>query len=64
MNGAVEAANKNIKKIVGKMTETYRDRSMECFIFFVIENNGLKYLLIFYKKYFIEGLSYYSTNKN
>ncbi|KAA3470660.1 RNA-directed DNA polymerase [Gossypium australe] len=23
MNGAVEAANKNIKKIVGKMTETY-----------------------------------------
>ncbi|KAK8366682.1 hypothetical protein V6Z12_A02G135900 [Gossypium hirsutum] len=24
MNGAVEAANKNIKKIVGKMTETYR----------------------------------------
>ncbi|KAG8482730.1 hypothetical protein CXB51_023942 [Gossypium anomalum] len=25
MNGAVEAANKNIKKIVGKMTETYRD---------------------------------------
>ena len=25
MNGAVEAANKNIKKIVGKMTEAYRD---------------------------------------
>ncbi|KAG8472255.1 hypothetical protein CXB51_034451 [Gossypium anomalum] len=25
MNGAVEAANKNIKSIVGKMTETYRD---------------------------------------
>ncbi|KAG8483053.1 hypothetical protein CXB51_021946 [Gossypium anomalum] len=25
MNGAVEAVNKNIKKIVGKMTETYRD---------------------------------------
>ncbi|KAA3467684.1 gag/pol polyprotein [Gossypium australe] len=25
MNGAVEAANKNIKKIVGKMTEIYRD---------------------------------------
>ncbi|KAG8497464.1 hypothetical protein CXB51_008660 [Gossypium anomalum] len=25
MNGAVEAANKNIKKIMGKMTETYRD---------------------------------------
>nr|XP_012466366.1 unnamed protein product [Gossypium raimondii] len=25
MNGAVEAANKNIKKIVGKMTKTYRD---------------------------------------
>ncbi|XP_052490763.1 uncharacterized protein LOC128043012 [Gossypium raimondii] len=25
MNGAVEVANKNIKKIVGKMTETYRD---------------------------------------
>ncbi len=25
MNGAVEAANKNIKKIVAKMTETYRD---------------------------------------
>ncbi|KAG8488285.1 hypothetical protein CXB51_018002 [Gossypium anomalum] len=25
MNGAVEAANKNIKKIVRKMTETYRD---------------------------------------
>ncbi|KAK5776984.1 hypothetical protein PVK06_044949 [Gossypium arboreum] len=25
MNGAVEAANKNIKKIVGKMAETYRD---------------------------------------
>ncbi|XP_052489800.1 uncharacterized protein LOC105764069 [Gossypium raimondii] len=25
MNGEVEAANKNIKKIVGKMTETYRD---------------------------------------
>ncbi|XP_012453450.1 uncharacterized protein LOC105775483 [Gossypium raimondii] len=25
MNGAVEAANKNIKRIVGKMTETYRD---------------------------------------
>ncbi|KAG8491163.1 hypothetical protein CXB51_014306 [Gossypium anomalum] len=25
MNGAVEAANKKIKKIVGKMTETYRD---------------------------------------
>ncbi|KAG8502290.1 hypothetical protein CXB51_001975 [Gossypium anomalum] len=25
MNRAVEAANKNIKKIVGKMTETYRD---------------------------------------
>ncbi|KAG8473279.1 hypothetical protein CXB51_035201 [Gossypium anomalum] len=25
MNGAMEAANKNIKKIVGKMTETYRD---------------------------------------
>ncbi|KAG8500943.1 hypothetical protein CXB51_002865 [Gossypium anomalum] len=25
MNGAVEAANNNIKKIVGKMTETYKD---------------------------------------
>ncbi|OMO53214.1 Integrase, catalytic core [Corchorus capsularis] len=25
MNGAVEAANKNIKKIVAKMTETYKD---------------------------------------
>ena len=25
MNGAVEAANKNIKKIRGKMTETYKD---------------------------------------
>ncbi|KAA3462539.1 protein NYNRIN-like [Gossypium australe] len=25
MNGAMEAANKNIKKIVGKMTETYKD---------------------------------------
>ncbi|GMI89758.1 hypothetical protein HRI_002645100 [Hibiscus trionum] len=25
MNGAVEAANKNIKKIVGKMVETYKD---------------------------------------
>ncbi|KAG8474563.1 hypothetical protein CXB51_031307 [Gossypium anomalum] len=25
MNGAVETANKNIKKIVGKMNETYRD---------------------------------------
>ncbi|KAA3476498.1 RNA-directed DNA polymerase (Reverse transcriptase), Ribonuclease H [Gossypium australe] len=25
MNGAVEAANKNIKKIMGKMTETYKD---------------------------------------
>ncbi|KAG8490080.1 hypothetical protein CXB51_015364 [Gossypium anomalum] len=25
MNGAVEAANKNIKRIVGKMTETYKD---------------------------------------
>ncbi|KAA3458454.1 gag/pol polyprotein [Gossypium australe] len=25
MNGAVEAANKNIKKIIGKMTETYKD---------------------------------------
>ncbi|KAA3481527.1 reverse transcriptase [Gossypium australe] len=25
MNGAVEAANKNIRKIVGKMTETYKD---------------------------------------
>ncbi|KAA3487092.1 RNA-directed DNA polymerase (Reverse transcriptase) [Gossypium australe] len=25
MNGTVEAANKNIKKIMGKMTETYRD---------------------------------------
>ncbi|KAA3483747.1 RNA-directed DNA polymerase (Reverse transcriptase), Ribonuclease H [Gossypium australe] len=25
MNGAVEAANKNIKRIVGKMIETYRD---------------------------------------
>ncbi|KAK5836098.1 hypothetical protein PVK06_011847 [Gossypium arboreum] len=25
MNGAVEAANKNIKKIVGKITETYKD---------------------------------------
>ncbi|KAA3469376.1 Integrase, catalytic core [Gossypium australe] len=25
MNGVVEAANKNIKKIVGKMTETYKD---------------------------------------
>lgn len=25
MNRAVEAANKNIKKIVGKMTETYKD---------------------------------------
>ncbi|KAA3486006.1 receptor-like protein 12 [Gossypium australe] len=25
MNGAVEAANKNIKKIVGKMTETYKN---------------------------------------
>ncbi|XP_052483032.1 uncharacterized protein LOC105795690 [Gossypium raimondii] len=25
MNGAVEAANKNIKKFVGKMTETYKD---------------------------------------
>ncbi|KAA3462089.1 RNA-directed DNA polymerase (Reverse transcriptase), Ribonuclease H-like protein [Gossypium australe] len=26
MNGAVEAANKNIKRIMGKMTETYKDR--------------------------------------
>ena len=25
MNGAVEATNKNNKKIVGKMTETYKD---------------------------------------
>ncbi|KAK5837370.1 hypothetical protein PVK06_013180 [Gossypium arboreum] len=25
MNGAIEAANKNIKKIVGKMTGTYKD---------------------------------------
>ncbi|KAG8479126.1 hypothetical protein CXB51_028998 [Gossypium anomalum] len=25
MNGAIEAANKNIKKIVGKMAETYKD---------------------------------------
>ena len=25
MNGAVEAANKNIKKIVAKMTDTYKD---------------------------------------
>ncbi|KAA3481291.1 RNA-directed DNA polymerase (Reverse transcriptase), Ribonuclease H [Gossypium australe] len=25
MNGVVEAANKNIKKIVGKMIETYKD---------------------------------------
>ena len=25
MNGAVEAANKNVKKIVGKMTDTYKD---------------------------------------
>ena len=25
MNGAVEAANKNIKKIIQKMTMTYRD---------------------------------------
>ncbi|KAK5832732.1 hypothetical protein PVK06_016535 [Gossypium arboreum] len=25
MNGAVEAANKNIKRIIGKMTETYKD---------------------------------------
>lgn len=25
MNGAIEAANKNIKKIVGKMTENYKD---------------------------------------
>ncbi|KAA3460712.1 receptor-like protein 12 [Gossypium australe] len=25
MNGAVEEANKNIKKIVGKITETYKD---------------------------------------
>ena len=25
MNGAVEAANKNVKKILSKMTETYKD---------------------------------------
>ena len=25
MNGAVEAANKNLKKIIAKTTETYRD---------------------------------------
>ena len=25
MNGAVEAANKNIKKILVKMTDTYKD---------------------------------------
>ena len=25
MNGAVEAANKNVKKIITKATETYRD---------------------------------------
>ena len=25
MNGAVEAANKNIKKIIAKMTDTYKD---------------------------------------
>ena len=25
MNGAVEAANKNVKKIVAKMTNTYKD---------------------------------------
>ncbi|KAG8474675.1 hypothetical protein CXB51_031129 [Gossypium anomalum] len=25
MNGAIEAANKNIKRIIGKMTETYKD---------------------------------------
>ena len=25
MNGAIEAANKNIKKIIGKMTTTYKD---------------------------------------
>ena len=25
MNGAVEAANKNVKKIVAKMTDTYKD---------------------------------------
>ena len=25
MNGAVEAANKNVKKILSKMTDTYKD---------------------------------------
>ena len=25
MNGAVEAANKNVKKILAKMTDTYKD---------------------------------------
>ena len=25
MNGAIEAANKNVKKIVAKMTDTYKD---------------------------------------
>ena len=25
MNEAVEAANKNVKKIMGKMTDTYKD---------------------------------------
>ena len=25
MNGAVEATNKNVKKIVAKMTDTYKD---------------------------------------
>ena len=25
MNGAIEATNKNVKKIVGKMTDTYKD---------------------------------------
>ena len=25
MNGAIEAANKNVKKIIAKATETYRD---------------------------------------
>ena len=25
MNGAIDVANKNVKKIMGKMTDTYKD---------------------------------------
>ena len=40
MNGAVEAVNKNVKKIIAKATETYKDWHENCLLLYMLIELG------------------------